>query len=89
MTFAAMATPGQSKSPWYAEFAAGGDRDPDQPVKGREGLALSADQRRAGRTEFRAGPPEHGRVLAREDRGRASRIGWVSSWCRVTWNGVP
>ena len=40
-------------------------------------LAFRAEERRARGTEFRAGPPEHGGILAREDPGRSKpdRVG--------------
>src|ERR1017187_1504084 len=63
--------------------------DPGQPVECRGWLAFSADDRRAGWTEFPARAPEDGGILADAYPGQTKPDGWVASWCSVTWDGVP
>jgi hypothetical protein len=59
------------------QFAARRRGEPDQLVERGGGLAFRAQERRARGNEFRAGPPEHGRILARENQGRSKpdRVG--------------
>ena len=76
MTSVAMATPGQSKSPWY-QFAACRHGNPGQPVEGRRRPTFRAYERRASGAKFLAGASEDSGVLADEYPGMAKtdRVG--------------
>ena len=71
MTFAVMATPGQSKSPWYASSPPEATAIWTSLWNAVEGWPSAQIEWRARGTEFRAGPPEHGGILAREYPSRA------------------